>query len=426
MNQSPDLTDREKWDLVCACLPYYDQNRQKVKYGQGEMLLFVTNRSRRTIQRVMREYFQKKNQFGFGNIDMAPKKKNKVGRKKQLTPIVRRRIIRENNKSKKTASIRKLSEAVNIPPSTLHRYVHDLGGTYTHSWLKPLLTDEHKLKRIEFIINLRRGRQWEFKKQFDTIVIDESWIYLYQDREKIRLFPGEERPPAVAVQHKSHIPKLMFLTAIARPREEHGFDGKVSIYRVSQRKVAQRNSRNHQRGEVYQADCTINSEIYLDLMKKVIDDVKVKMQWLRNTTIKLQQDGASPHTAGGVIDELEQYGSVDGWKFKIVTQPAQSPDLNINDLSFFRSFKTRVNQIKKNDNTLDGLYLSVLDAWNNYDSDTLNRMWGLQYACYRAILAQLGGNDYTPPHTGVRNNPQQIDLSIIREDYQAACFHLFN
>ena len=50
-------------------------------------------------------------------------------------------------------------------------------------------------------------------------------------------------------------------------------------------------------------------------------------------------DSASSHTSGGVEDTLNRHGSTVGWNIKMVQQPAQCPDLNINDLSFFHSLK---------------------------------------------------------------------------------------
>ena len=75
-----------------------------------------------------------------------------------------------------------------------------------------------------------------------------------------------------------------------------------------------------------------------------------------------------------------------------MTQPAQSPDSNVNDLGFFRSLKCRVEQLKAEDATLENLYDAVQLAWDNYDAATLERIWGHQFACYRSLLKDKGGN----------------------------------
>ena len=51
---------------------------------------------------------------------------------------------------------------------------------------------------------------------------------------------------------------------------------------------------------------------------------------------------------------------------------------------------------------MEDWYEDVLDACNNYDSVTLERIWGHQFACLRSILEDQGGNWYEAPHTSER------------------------
>ena len=66
------------------------------------------------------------------------------------------------------------------------------------------------------------------------------------------------------------------------------------------------------------------------------------MPWMRYKELVVQQDGARSHTGKGNVEALNKAGNDQNWSIKLITQPAQSPDLNINDLGFFRSLKTRV------------------------------------------------------------------------------------
>lgn len=66
------------------------------------------------------------------------------------------------------------------------------------------------------------------------------------------------------------------------------------------------------------------------------------MPWLRSKLVVVQQDGASLHTGKNNPEILNSAGMGLGWLVELVTQPAQSPDLNINDLGFFSSLKSRV------------------------------------------------------------------------------------
>lgn len=424
MGKSKELSVQEKWALIATCKGYIDLEKKKFEYGGMLIVHKQTGIPERTIRRVFNEYKSKGGFEGAVDIDMTPMKKGNVGKKKMLTPAVRAMIKRKNKLKKGRASLRALSELTEIPKSTLHTYVNEMNCEYESSWLKPRLTDQQKLKRLQFVVNLRDGNRHSFKEQENTIVVDESWFYLHDNRVKMRTFPGVKKPLSDKVQHKSHIPKIMFLTALARPDDRHRFNGKICIQRICKEKVALRRSVHHERGDVYMEDCNINHEVYESLMKVVIDNVKVKMPWLLGQPVIIQQDGASPHTARGVMDRLSQYGSTGGWNFIMVTQPPQSPDLNINDLSFFRSLKMRVNALKVGAHSLDQLYQAVLEAWANYDTSTLKVLWGHQYACYRCIMENLGGNDYASPHSGVRECVGNIDLEINMEAYDAARDHL--
>lgn len=67
--------------------------------------------------------------------------------------------------------------------------------------------------------------------------------------------------------------------------------------------------------------------------------VRRKMPWLRGEPVVIQCDGASPHTGKDNINQLNREGQKKGWDIRFVQQRAQSPDLNVNDLGFFRSLK---------------------------------------------------------------------------------------
>ena len=50
-------------------------------------------------------------------------------------------------------------------------------------------------------------------------------------------------PVAGKIFHKSRMPKVMFLAAVARPRPEYDFDGKIGIYPFAIERLAQRNNK---------------------------------------------------------------------------------------------------------------------------------------------------------------------------------------
>ena len=85
---------------------------------------------------------------------------------------------------------------------------------------------------------------------------------------------------------------------------------------------------------------------------------------------------------------------------ELVTQPAQSPDLNVNDLGFFASLKSRVWGM--NASSIDELVETIFQQYEEYDSPTLERVWQSLFKVYNQTLRKMGDNDFiSVEHTGV-------------------------
>ncbi|CAM9452937.1 unnamed protein product [Discosporangium mesarthrocarpum] len=85
---------------------------------------------------------------------------------------------------------------------------------------------------------------------------------------------------------------------------------------------------------------TDNAERYKELMiDKVIPAIKARMPRPPGHTIFVQQNGAKPHTAGGVMEAIQAKAGDSIIQKKKKKQPANSPDLNVNDLGFFHSIQ---------------------------------------------------------------------------------------
>jgi hypothetical protein len=149
----------------------------------------------------------------------------------------------------------------------------------------------------------------------------------------------------------------------------------------------------------------------------------------RDSRVIFQHDGAKPHTGLNNNAQLEAAGSIDGWTVKFVTQPPNSPDLNILDLGLFASLKSKVWAMKFRATNIELLVQKITAAFEDYPSETLTHIWAQLYAIYNAVLKQSGGNKYTNPHTGInrraRNGGNAIDLSIDVDEYNRV-FNMFN
>ena len=86
---------------------------------------------------------------------------------------------------------------------------------------------------------------------FNRVDIDEKWFYLFQVNTKYILVP-DKKPPHRVCRHKSHIPKAMCLTAVARPRPNPAtgvwWDGKTGSWFFVEQVAAVRSLRNQPAG----------------------------------------------------------------------------------------------------------------------------------------------------------------------------------
>lgn len=81
----------------------------------------------------------------------------------------------------------------------------------------------------------------------------------------------------------------------------------------------------------------------------------------------------------------------------MITQPAQSPDLNICDLAFFRALSAAVRKARRGNRSfnIDQLVQDVLEAFHAYEPAHLEKMWQTKTSVMKKIIAAEGGNEYS-------------------------------
>ena len=180
---------------------------------------------------------------------------------------------------------RDLSANVHIPRSTLFEMLSTRGkqhgkyGARRHtSALKPHLSDQNMFERCMFALSKRNGST--YKEQYDEIHVDEKWFYLTNDQENYILL-DDEPDPLRTVKHKSHIDKVMFLAATAKPRwdphKKCWFDGKLGIWPFAEKIAAKRSSVNRPAGTLEWKTYNVNRLEYLKMMvEKVIPAIQEK------------------------------------------------------------------------------------------------------------------------------------------------------
>ena len=127
------------------------------------------------------------------------------------------------------------------------------------------------------------------------------------------------------------------------------------------------------------------------------------------TRIWVQADGASPHTSGYTrrrIRYIEGQAFFDrhGFRIKFCTQPANSPDMNDCDLTFWHSNKCTLKG--KRWSTKQEMIDDIRQTWLGYALEKLESGFRLLYTVYRGILRTGGDNTYSR-HAGVRTRVRQ-------------------
>jgi hypothetical protein len=323
----------------------------------------------------------------------------------------------------KRGNMQSIAATLNIPLTTIHRLQHDndydLPIVLPHSSpLLPLLTDEHKVARFNYCyqmlsqevdasFELGPTERYLFQDFTNHVHVDEKWFFITKQQWKLYLTPAEMKQnaaPKRRVVHKNHIMKVMFLSAVARPEYDRDtyemtFDGKIGIWPIVEETEAQRTTQNREAGTKVTTPVSVTKTIYRELLlEKVIPAIKRKWPRGRTRNVIIQQDGASSHVAEDDEAVLQACNS-GNWNMKLLTQPARSPDLNINDLSFFAALQA-AQWARGCSNNMNEHIAMVEAAYNEFDEWKLEKAWVTMGTCMEKIIERQGDNDYNIPHIG--------------------------
>lgn len=300
----------------------------------------------------------------------------------------------------KRSTLRSMSSALNIPRSTLHRYVkNDILRAHTIS-LQPMLSQEQRQKRLAFasslLLHLPAGPH--VSPLYDYVHLDEKWFYLVKSKRRVYLTPTEVAP-RVRVKHKSHVPKIMFLCAVARPRRDPvsgaEFDGRIGMWPFAEEAPARRSSRNRVAGTLELRAFPATKETYKRMvLNDVVPAIIAKWPLWSGQSVVLQHDNASPH-ASVTSDDFEALAGSHGWRIAVRCQPPQSPDLNVLDLGFFASIQAE--HFQQRMGSIEEMVDQVREAFYSMPSETLDNTFITLQHVVVAVLQARGGNDFKLP-----------------------------
>ena len=94
--------------------------------------------------------------------------------------------------------------------------------------------------------------------------------------------------------------------------------------------------------------------------------------------VTVQQDGAMPHTGKNVVHRSNAIGATLTPTITVVTQPAHSPDMNVNDLGLFRARDGKVERrrrgMKRGKMDPEQLARDVVATYAVFDDEKLDRI----------------------------------------------------
>jgi hypothetical protein len=360
-----------------------------------------------------------------------------VGRKRTFEREELKNKARQIHLNKRR-TLRSMAKELKVSKSFIWKALKKEGLFRRHvSKLKPILTEANKMARLVYALGQidpssiptedgeRVGRTRAtsvpkvpvFKDQMNSIHIDEKWFFLCQDGARYILVEDKDSPEADPVRrtrHKSHITKVMFLCAQARPRWDYSnnqmWDGKLGIWPVGHWQPYVRGEKARQ-GLSRWVDEKVTRDKYTELLvEKLLPSIE--KQWPKNDWKKdgfeliIQQDGAGAHIDTNKEDLKELDSS--RWnaavaameekkmKVRLVTQPSNSPDCNLNDLGFFAALQALYyNEAPSNTKELIDM---VHKAYDDFESEKINRIWLTYMSCLNQIIDCHGDNDYAIPH----------------------------
>ena len=407
--------------------------------------------SERSARRWLADYDQQRAaaDVDVANINVGAKRKGRDPTNVKFTVAIGRRLIEIDEDHGGALSYADLAaklngEGVECCEESVRVWSLALGSQRRRVYLKPMLRYKHMYDRLDWVLN---ELDFEYDEEEEVVVsdgtltdnkntvhIDEKWFYLRHDGKAVRVYPdenGEFKMPTAGtkVYHKSRMPKLMFCAAVARPRPEYEFDGKVGIFFFGFKRKAKRG--NKLTGTIAGVtdileDIKVDAHVYRAVLlgqqhadmsqyknAGIMQAIEEKMWWFKagathngapcpeaGTKLWVQHDGAKPHTAKTTAAAIKRYqmeAAKRGFDIEVVTQPAQSPDLNMDDLSFFHSLASHVRKKLAALSRADKFDLksAVEECFWEYESETLERCWLSIFAVYRGILTTGGDNTYS-------------------------------
>ena len=245
----------------------------------------------------------------------------------------------------------------------------------------------------------------------DCLHADEVWFYRVDLKGKYILLPEVLALNYVsrdflnfAVVSRGNVQKLMYLIVVARPRWEHGFNGKLGCWPVAEWRHALRNSASHPAGTWEIKPVSMDAPMYLQMWRDLVAPAVVqKMNWRSAAPrhLRMQDDNASSHCQRDMVERLQAlYDEHIVAKMPGVAtmsksaQVPRSPNVNALDLGVNRALGQAISKLPKK--SLNELLVTVAKCWREFCPRKLERIFALCTINAKVYAASAGKRKKTP------------------------------
>ncbi|XP_057808843.1 uncharacterized protein LOC131023314 [Salvia miltiorrhiza] len=375
MGRRKDLTSEERQAMAFFLLQ--NSTDGKLHHGTITAAMAKWGCCRSSVSRLWQA--AKKEQAQGQLVSVQSKKINKCRRKRVQIDLE----LISSLELHKRGTIRRLATGINCSKSTVGIWISK-GLIRAHSSaIRPDLTAPNKLLRLRFSLEQieydRICNVLKFKNMHNVVHIDEKWFYITKANHKFYLTPEETDPHRTC---KKMVP-------------------------------AKRTSKNRLAGTMEEKQIqSITKEVMKACyISKLIPAIWDKWPQFASKTIYIQQDNARPHIKDNDPD-WRAAATANGFDIKIIHQPPNSLDTNINDLGWFRAIQSL--QVQSVATTEHELVQAVEKSFEELSPHTLNAVFLSLQGCLIEIMKVRGQNCYKLPHMkkGVLSRQGALPMSL--------------
>jgi transposase len=311
------------------------------------------NLNRTTIQAIIIKWNQ------YHTVQDRPK----IGGPHKLDDRLKRLLARKVQTGQILTATQLVQDALTVHGITISRYtaqklLHELGLKARRTIKRPLLTREHKRRRLEFATAHRYWTAEDWKR------------VIFSDETVITARPSSTRSFVWMKTTKGLDPRLVVPTV-------QGGGSKIMTWACITK---------YGFHDMVLHEDTVNAERYIDTLREYL--LPIINRYFPRQCFLFQQDGASVHIAHAVTEFLETEN------VPLLEWPPCSPDLNIieNVWHYLKLKLKKLRTANSRDELWDNVLLTMHSMWEAEMTKIINNLYESMPRRMAAVVAARGGN----------------------------------